>query len=65
MENNDNAQIPDESSTPMLVGSDGTPYEITEEGSLGLLALGYTGIMLWREKRISGHREHDQTDDAA
>lgn len=27
------------------------PYEIPEGGSLGLLALGYVGIMLWREKR--------------
>lgn len=26
-------------------------YEIPEEGSLGLLALGYVGLMAWREKR--------------
>ena len=26
------------------------PDEIPEEGSLGLLALGYEGIMLWRQK---------------
>lgn len=27
-------------------------YEsITKEGSLGLLALGYKGLMLWRQKR--------------
>ena len=25
---------------------------ITKEGSLGLLALGYNGLMLWRKKRI-------------
>lgn len=25
---------------------------ITKEGSLGLLALGYQGLMLWRKKRI-------------
>lgn len=29
---------------------DGKPFEITKEGSLGLLALGYIGIMVWREK---------------
>ncbi len=29
----------------------GEPFEIPEGGSLGLLALGYTGLMLWREKR--------------
>lgn len=26
-------------------------YDIPVEGSLGLLALGYVGLMLWREKR--------------
>lgn len=34
-----------------LLTADGLPYEITEEGSLGLLAMGYAGIMLWRDKR--------------
>lgn len=29
----------------------GEVFEIPEGGSLGLLALGYTGLMLWREKR--------------
>ena len=29
----------------------GEPYEIPVEGSLGLLALGYVGLMAWREKR--------------
>lgn len=40
-----------ESAAPLLVTSDGTAYEIPEEGSLGLLAMGYTGIMLWRDRR--------------
>lgn len=31
---------------------EGQPYEIQEEGSLGLLALGYKGLVAWREKRI-------------
>lgn len=26
-------------------------FDIPEGGSLGLLALGYVGVMLWREKR--------------
>lgn len=30
---------------------DGTPYEVTPEGSLALLALGYKGLMVWRAKR--------------
>lgn len=34
-----------------LITSDGDAYDIPEEGSLGLLAMGYAGIMLWREKR--------------
>lgn len=40
-------------SIPALLNPDGTPYEIPVEGSLGLLALGYTGIMKWREKRAA------------
>ena len=30
----------------------GDKYEITEEGSLGLLALGYQGIVAWRCKKL-------------
>lgn len=29
----------------------GTVYEITEKGSLGLLALGARGLDMWRRKR--------------
>jgi len=29
---------------------DGKPYDVPVEGSLGLLALGYIGVMMWREK---------------
>ncbi len=29
----------------------GSAYDIPVEGSLGLLASGYLGIMAWREKR--------------
>lgn len=31
---------------------DGTPFEVTAEGSLSLLAIGYRGLMAWRAKRI-------------
>lgn len=33
-------------------GEDGQLLEIKEEGSLGLLALGYVGLMAWRTKRM-------------
>jgi hypothetical protein len=38
-------------STINLITKHGEPFEIPEGGSLGLLALGYIGVMLWREKR--------------
>jgi hypothetical protein len=27
------------------------PYKVTPAGSLGLLALGYRGVMAWREQK--------------
>jgi hypothetical protein len=36
---------------PSLLTLEGQIYEIPNEGSLGLLALGYEGVNLWREKR--------------
>jgi hypothetical protein len=36
---------------PELATNLGEAYEIPERGSLGLLALGYAGLMLWRHKR--------------
>ena len=38
--------------TPELKTPDGKAYEIPVEGSLGLLALGYVGLMAWRAKKI-------------
>ena len=38
----------------------GEPFEITEGGSLGLLALGYIGVMLWREKRKEVQMKKDE-----
>jgi len=43
MQNKNTPQIP-ELKTPK-----GKPYDIPVEGSLGLLALGYVGLMSWRE----------------
>lgn len=37
--------------TTTLVDENGNLFEIPEGGTLGLLAYGYKGLMLWREKR--------------
>ena len=34
-----------------LQTSDGQPYRVRPEGSLGVLALGYRGVMAWRQAR--------------
>ena len=39
------------SDTPLSPPPPGTPYEIPASGSLGLLALGYRGIVAWRAVR--------------
>lgn len=38
-------------SDPVLRTETGEAYDIPVGGSLGLLALGYSGLMLWRQKR--------------
>lgn len=40
-----------EQNQPPLITVDGQAYDIPYEGSLGLLAMGYEGVRLWREKR--------------
>lgn len=35
----------------------GDQYTIPEEGSLGLLALGYQGLMMWRAKQLGSQYE--------
>lgn len=47
------AQTSEHDSQEPFITTEGTPYEITEEGSLGILAMGYVGIMLWREKKYN------------
>lgn len=32
-------------------------YEVNELGSLGLLALGYKGLRIWREKKLEIQKE--------
>ena len=38
----------------------GDSFEVPEDGSLGLLALGYVGVMLWREKRREVQAQKNQ-----
>jgi hypothetical protein len=47
------AAPPADIKTPLtpLVTLEGEAYDIPIEGSLGLLAMGYEGVRLWREKR--------------
>ncbi len=42
---------------PELRTEAGEAYDIPEGGSLGLLALGYSGLMIWRQKRASLNKQ--------
>lgn len=35
----------------------GEGFEVTKEGSLGLLALGYKGVIAWRKKRMEDRND--------
>lgn len=35
----------------VITGPDGQPFKVPAEGSLGLLALGYKGLVAWRQVR--------------
>ena len=39
---------------------EGKPFEIPVKGSMGLLALGYRGLMAWRAKRIEANDNQQQ-----
>lgn len=41
---------------------DGKVYEVPVEGSLGLLALGYVGVMKWREKIREVQKQYDKVE---
>jgi len=45
---------------PTFRTEDGKPFEVPEEGSLGLLALGYVGLMAWRQKRQEAMAERQK-----
>lgn len=40
-----------EQQVPMMQTADGKEVPVPQDGTLGLLAMGYKGIMLWREAR--------------
>lgn len=62
-----NAALKSQSTTPSdkkmpltpLVTLEGDAYDIPLEGSLGLLAMGYEGVRLWREKRKQRGNSND------
>ena len=39
-----------------LKAENGEHFDVPEGGSLGLLALGYVGLMLWREERMKNEK---------
>lgn len=46
---------------PHLRTEFGEAYDIPVGGSLGLLALGYSGLMLWRQKRAEVRQAQEQS----
>ncbi len=44
-----------------ITAKDGSPFEVTKEGSLSLLALGYQGLMAWRAKRAEVVKQQPAT----
>lgn len=49
----------------ILKTKDGIPYEVSAQGSLGLLALGYIGLQLWREKRKESSVNPNKSEDSS
>lgn len=45
---------------PLFYTSEGAAYDVPVEGSLGLLAYGYKGLMAWRQKRALGHEKEEE-----
>ena len=46
------SEAPKKSGLPEITNVDGSAFEIPVEGSIGLLALGFEGIVAWRAKRL-------------
>jgi hypothetical protein len=53
MKKNTKIQIETKHSSRMITTQDRKLYDIPVEGSLGLLALGASGLIQWRKKRDS------------
>lgn len=51
-ERNEDDQTRAARKAPQFRTPDGKPVEVPPEGSLSLLAMGYVGLMAWREARI-------------
>lgn len=43
---------------PMSAEKENTKFEIPKSGSLGLLALGYRGLVAWRKVRDAENEDH-------
>lgn len=44
-----------------IVDKNNSAFEIPEGGSISLLALGYRGLMAWRNKRIEEYNKRNAT----
>ena len=53
---------PKQNPTPPAMPKPGDVYEIPAEGSLGLLALGYRGLVAWRQKRAEVFEQMKQAE---
>ena len=49
----ENPEADRDSQSPQLI-----PYDIPAAGSLGLLAVGYRGLLAWREKRAAAVKDN-------
>lgn len=54
----DNAALTDD----IFYTEDGHPFTVTEEGSVGLLALGAAGLKAWRKVRIQAAQNKKRED---
>ncbi len=45
-----------------ILTADGKPFDVPVKGSVGLLALGYRGLMAWRARRIEEGYEPKKKD---
>ena len=43
-----------------IKGADGNPIVVPPEGSLGLLSIGYKGLMVWRKAKQEKNKQADK-----